>query len=276
MRRITEPNLFTTLSIASIALLMVSIPVMALDDDDNLWPDLRDEVFGENRTVIEEDGTISMEVPYRAEDAAVMPLTVRIPASIAPKVKSLTLLIDKNPMPVVATFNYGPGAGIGDRVLRTRVRVNMYSNVRAVIETIDGKLHMTTKFVKAAGGCSAAAMKDADEAMASIGKMKIRSFRPENPQSKPASREAQVMIRHPNYSGMQMNQLTGLYIPAKYVEYIEVRQGDTLIFRMEGGISLSEDPNLRFTYSATATGPLTVTARDTDGRTFKTKVDAGT
>ena len=40
------------------------------------------------------------------------------------------------------------------------------------------------------------------------------------------------MIRHPNYSGMQMNQLTGLYIPAKYVSEIDVRQGSDLVFRI--------------------------------------------
>ena len=81
------------------------------------------------------------------------------------------------------------------------------------------------------------------------------------------------MVRHPNYSGMQMNQLTGLYIPAKYVERIEVRKGDKLVFDMEGGISLSEDPNIRFTYERTANGPLSVVAKDTDGRTFQTKLD---
>ena len=53
-----------------------------------------------------------------------------------------------------------------------------------------------------------------------------------------------------------MNQLTGLYIPAKYVEHIEVKKGDALVFDMEGGISLSENPNIRFTYSAAVNGPI--------------------
>ena len=90
-----------------------------------------------------------------------------------------------------------------------------------------------------------------------------------------AMREAQVMIRHPNYSGMQMNQLTGYYIPAKFVREIEVMRGEELVFKMEGGISLSEDPNIRFTY---ATGPaggdgIDVTATDTDGRVFKGRAE---
>jgi sulfur-oxidizing protein SoxY len=75
------------------------------------------------------------------------------------------------------------------------------------------------------------------------------------------------MIRHPNYSGMQMNQLTGYYIPAKFITDVEVKRGDALVFRMEGGISLSADPNIRFTFRST--GPddvLTAVAKDTDGR----------
>lgn len=272
MRHADARSVWAILTLA-ISLALTATTAVARDMDDDPWPDLRDEVFGDNRTIIEEDGAVTLEAPYRAEDAAIVPITVRIPANVARNVKTLTLFVDKNPMPVVAQLTYGPAAGQGERVLRTRIRINMYSNVRAVIETNDGSLHMATKFVKASGGCSAAAMKDADEALANLGKIKLRSFAPREPhQSKPASREAQVMVRHPNYSGLQLNQATGYYIPAKYVTNIEVKQGSDLVFALEGGISLSEDPNLRFTYTATSPGPLNATAKDSDGREFKTQV----
>jgi len=45
--------------------------------------------------------------------------------------------------------------------------------VRAVAELSDGTLHMTKKFVKAAGGCSAPAMADMALAMQRAGKMKL-------------------------------------------------------------------------------------------------------
>ena len=73
----------------------------AVAADDDPWPDIRRDVF-DDREIVEDDGTITLEAPYRAEDAAVVPLTVRIPASIARDVKSLTLVIDKNPAPVAA------------------------------------------------------------------------------------------------------------------------------------------------------------------------------
>jgi sulfur-oxidizing protein SoxY len=85
------------------------------------------------------------------------------------------------------------------------------------------------------------------------------------------TREAQVMIRHPNYSGLQMNQLTGLYIPAKFVSEVTVKRGSELVFQMEGGISLSEDPNIRFTYEANGKNGLEVTAKDTDGKVYEAR-----
>ena len=51
-----------------------------------------------------------------------------------------------------------------------------------------------------------------DEALANLGKMQVRTFDdPEMKNRTPPTREAQVMIRHPNYTGMQMDQLTREY-----------------------------------------------------------------
>ena len=252
-------------AIALAVLAVAPLPAQAQAPvEEDMWPGIRKELYAQ-RTIAEEDGVVSLEAPVRAEDAAVVPITMRVPANIAADAKALTLVIEKNPMPVAAIFKFGPAAGTGERVISTRVRVDMYSNVRAILETADGKLHMATKFVKAAGGCSSPALKDAEEALAQLGKMKLRLHVAEQ---SPMMQEAQVMIRHPNYSGMQMNQLTGLYIPAKYVESIEVKRGQDVIFTMEGGISLSENPNIRFTYAPGADNDIVVTAKDTDGSVF--------
>ena len=232
------------------------------------WPGIRKELFA-SRDITDEATTLSLEAPVRAEDAAIVPLTIRIPKAIAGDVKKLTLVIDKNPAPIAGVFTFGAGAGLGDRVISTRVRVDMYTNIRAIMETSDGKLHMVTKYVKAAGGCSAPALKDADEALAALGKMQLKTLAVPNQSA--AMREGQVMIKHPNYSGMQMNQLTGLYIPAKYVQQLDVMRDGEIVFQLEGGISLSEDPNIRFTYGDGGTGVLEVTARDTDGSVFKAR-----
>ncbi|KRE15932.1 quinoprotein dehydrogenase-associated SoxYZ-like carrier [Bosea sp. Root381] len=241
-----------------------SLPITQALAEDDPWLGLHQDVFG-NRPIAEEDGLVTLEAPVRAEDAALVPLTVRVSGGDASRPRSLTLLIDRNPAPVVATFSFGEGAG--EVVLATRVRVDAYSNVRAVVETQAGSLHMATRYVKASGGCSAPALKDSELAEAELGKMRLRQFAAA-PGS--TSREAQLMIRHPNHSGLQMNQLTGYYIPAKFITDLEVRRGAALVFRMEGGISLSADPNIRFTFRpAGADEVLTAVAKDTDGRVLR-------
>lgn len=231
------------------------------------WPSIQEDVF-ENRPLIEGTQNVVLDAPYRADDAAIVPLTMTISKDIAAKVEELWLIIDKNPAPVAAQFTFGPAAGDNERVIITRVRIDEYSHVRAVVETSDGKLYMAAKYVKAAGGCSAPALKDMDAALAGIGKMKVKILQSDI--SKAKMLMGQVMIKHPQYSGMQMNQLTGLYIPAKFITEMEIKRGDDLVMTVTGGISLSEDPNIRFTYaSGSDDHSLNVVAKDTDGRVMK-------
>ena len=251
-----------------VAALAIGAPLSAEGNaliEADVWPALQQEIFGA-KVPTENPQVVTLEAPVRADDAALVPVTVRIPASVAPRVTKMTLIVDKNPAPVVGEFTYGPGAGSGERVLSTRVRVDMYSNVRAVVETDDGALHMASKFVKAAGGCSAPALKDTDAALAEAGRMIVRNI--EQAAADASMREGQLMIKHPQYSGLQLNQATGYYIPAKFIREIEVKRGNDLVFRMTGGISISEDPNFRFTYAAGGDDTLDVTAIDTDGKTF--------
>ena len=49
------------------------------------------------------------------------------------------------------------------------------------------------------------------------------------------NRVVQLMIRHPNYSGMQMDQVTRLYVPAHFVSTVKIWQGDDLLLAIESG-----------------------------------------
>lgn len=249
--------------LALVAGLVLAAPAFA--DDSDIWKGLQKDVF-QSREILDGTGMLTLDAPVRAEDAAVVPLAVKMPASFAAKVTKLTLIVDKNPSPVVGAFTYGPAAGKGDRMLSTRIRMDQYSDVRAIAETSDGKLYMISRFVKASGGCSAPASKDAEEAAKTLGKMQIKTAI-----SKAAdglSQEAQIAIKHPNASGMQMDQLTGLYAPARYVNKIEVKTGANLVFSVEGGISFSEDPSIRFTYEGNPADTMAVKAEDSDGTQF--------
>jgi len=231
---------------------------------DKIWASLKGDVFGD-RAILLDTGVIKIEAPKRAQDAAIVPVDIYIDPAKAPDgIKSVTMIIDVNPAPVAATFQIGKDAGVTH--LSTRVRVNDYSYLRAIAETQSGELHMAQTFVKASGGCSAPAVKNTDEAMASMGKMKLRQFPPEETMTK--TEELQLMIRHPNNSGLQRDPLTHYFIPAHFVQNLSITQGDRLILSMEGGISISEDPNFRFDFAAHGADEIRVEAVDTEGKVF--------
>src|SRR5882762_9913825 len=232
------------------------------------WPGLVQDIFN-NRAMNDGSDVIGIEMPVRAEDAAIVPVTLRTKLSPADsrRVVMITLVIDENPAPMAAKFALGPDANVTE--ISTRVRVNNYTDVHAVAELSDGKLYMTKTHVKASGGCSAPAAKNADEAKNKLGQMRYRQLA--KPGQGPASgaREAQVMIGHPNNSGLQMDQVTLLYIPAFFVNELRLWQDDSLVLAMEGGISISEDPNIRFTYVSNDAKRFRAEAKDTKGHVFQ-------
>ena len=83
------------------------------------------------------------------------------------------------------------------------------------------------------------------------------------------------MIGHPNNSGLQMDQVTQLYIPAFFVNELHIWQDDSPVLAMEGGISISEDPNIRFTYVADGAKHFRAEAKDTDGHVFRNEWEVG-
>lgn len=263
-------KLLRVICMAGLAAAMVSVSVSATRAEqamDDQWPELARTVF-RDRALSDGSGLIALDMPYRAEDAAVVPLTVRtsLPAGDPRYVKTLTIIIDQNPSPVAAAFTFGREAGVS--AISTRVRVNSYTDVHAVAELSDGKLYVVQRFVKAAGGCSAPAIKDVSEAKINIGQMRFRQFAP--PAASPGpSRQAQIMVRHPNNSGLQMDQITHLYIPAFFVKDLKVWQGDELVLAMDGGISISENPSVRFTFVSNGAKTFRAQAVDTDKHVFK-------
>lgn len=227
------------------------------------WPVLA-HLFFADKDILEDPSSVTLDAPLRAEDAALVPMTLsaKLPAGDPRRVVKLSLLIDENPVPLAATFNLGESAG--DIRISTRVRIDSYTNVHLVAELSDGSLRMTTRYVKAAGGCSAPMIKTLDEANATMGQMKFRLL----PNANGGAPEALVMLRHPNNSGLQMDQITHLYTPARYVDHLALYQGDALVFSLEGGISIAEDPNFRFTYTPNGAKVFRAEVTDTAGGRF--------
>jgi sulfur-oxidizing protein SoxY len=263
----TRMQFLSGMAAAAVIACAAAPSLLAEEAADDPWPGLVRDAFN-GRAIEDGSSILTLDLPYRAEDAALVPLAVRtaLPPGDARRVKAVTLVIDRNPAPVAATFTFGPHAGTSS--LSTRVRVDSYTNVHAVAELSDGKLYGVAAFVKASGGCSAPAAKNADEAQANLGRMKFRQFAPAGDAQAGGTREAQIMIRHPNNSGLQMDQVTRLYVPAYFVRELRVWQGDDLVLSMDGGISISEDPTIRFTYVPNGAKAFRAEAVDTEKHVF--------
>jgi sulfur-oxidizing protein SoxY len=244
-------------------------PAFADDADDQdraaRWKQLQESIFP-HRQVLDSGGIITVDAPPRALDAALVPIELRITS--AKPVKGVYLVIDDNPAPMAAHFVFGPKADPRD--LKLRVRVNAYTNIHAVAETQDGQLHAATKFVKAAGGCSAPAGPDDTAALADLGRMKLRLLGDFNA-GKPM--QAQLMIRHPNFNGMQMNQLTRYFTPARFIRTIDATYDGGQVFHLDADISLSTDPVITFGFVPHEKGQMKVVAQDSSNTTFDHSFD---
>lgn len=233
--------------------------------EEGSWPAIRDALF-EGRTLNDGAGLIEIDAPKRAQDAGTVPVTVKAlqPQGTERWIRRVHLIVDENPAPVAAVFHFFPETG--DATVSTRIRVDQYTNLHAVAETSDGELYMVERFIKASGGCSAPGMADKATVMARLGKMQ---FKPMTAFAPGALQQAQLLISHPNYTGMQMDQLTRYWIPPDYVRSVSVRVGDTPVLQVEGDIALSENPAFTFSYRADAPAAMNVQVEDSEGRRFE-------
>ena len=235
-----------------------------------IWQKVRASLF-ENRPIANAgDDMLALDAPSRAEDAAVVPIAMRarLPHTAASHVAKLYLVIDSNPSPISAIFSFTPQSGRAD--IETRVRVDEYSFVRAIAETNDGRLLMRTRFVKASGGCSAPPGKDPQAALAALGKIRLR-VDCDVVLHKPTL--VQLMISHPNDSGMVMDQLTRQFTPRRFVRTVNVFYAGQPVLTADLDFSISENPNLRFYFVPDAPGRLTAEVVDSHQAAWKSSLD---
>jgi sulfur-oxidizing protein SoxY len=240
--------------------------------DSAVWKKVHASVFG-NAELGAADAVVVLDTPKRAEDAAIVPLAIRaqFPQTKDRHIEKIWLIIDNNPSPIAAVFNFTLDSGRAD--IETRIRVEQYTYVRAVALTNDGKLYMAANYVKASGGCSAPAGKDAVAARANLGKMRLRVSDEVEP-GRPAV--AQLMISHPNDSGLAMDQVTRSYALPHFVRHVEVRYGGKLVMAADVDFSISENPNFRFYFVPVGQGELDAKVIDNQDLEFtaRTKINS--
>lgn len=218
-----------------------------------VWQKVRVSLFQQRPIAKATDDVISITAPVRAEDAAIVPIAIktRLPQTPQRYIDKVYLIIDNNPSPISAIFSFTPQSGLAD--IETRVRVDEYTHVRAIAETNDGKLQMATVFVKASGGCSAPPGKDAEAALKTLGRMKLTL---EGHAEANQPQLAQLMISHPNNSGLALDQVTRLYTPPHFVRQVNVTYAGKPVMSADVDFSISENPNFRFYFLPAGDGDL--------------------
>lgn len=255
-----------------VALLLAGVigaPARSQDTETDNWRKVREAQFAGRAFEAGAEQVVTLEAPNRAEDAAVVPLLIHAVQAQQPEhwIRKIYLVIDKNPSPLGAVFTLTPESGRAD--IETRIRIEDYTWVRAIAETQDGKLYMTMKYVKASGGCSAPAGKDLEAAMARLGRMK---FRTDGNVQLGEPNLAELMISHPNVSGLAMDQVTRLYPSPRFVRTVQVSYAGRTVMSADVDFTISENPNFRFYFVPRGEGDLRAEVVDSSNATFQTSV----
>ena len=91
---------------------------------------------------------IAITAPDIAENGAVVPVAI---TSKVPNTQSISIVAEKNPFPLAATFDVSSGM---EPYASVRLKLGQTSNVRAIVKTTDGRFYTAVKEVKVTvGGC---------------------------------------------------------------------------------------------------------------------------
>ena len=235
------------------------------------WPDLSAQIF-EDRPLQDGSQLIAIDAPYRTSDDARTQIAAQIEAPNGRLLDNVQVILDENTMPVSAVFTFDKP--LPRFFFDITMRVNGPTPLHVVAETTDGQLYVAETFVKTSGlgACSAPPGTDPEVALASLGNMSIGIEA--NRQTASVSeklnalmlreKQVDVDISHPSHSGMQMDQITLLFIPMRYVESLEVDLDGGGYVDITGSISLSENPRISMSVPR-QTHAVDVTMTDTDG-----------
>jgi sulfur-oxidizing protein SoxY len=225
------------------------------------WEELRGKLFG-SRPIEVTASRVQLTAPLRAAYGASVPVKIVSSLAQTPElyVQRLHLIVDKNPSPLAATLDLTREVGQAD--FETRLRVDEYSHVRVISELSNGELHMSSRYVKTSGGCSAPPNRDSPEL---IGRT---LFKLPAPPKMGAPTTADVTVIHPNDTGFELNNVTVMYIPSHFVRTIAVSYAGRKVFDADLDFSISENPTWRFNFVPQGPGELQAEVTDSKGQHF--------
>jgi sulfur-oxidizing protein SoxY len=109
-------------------------------------PDALQALFGSERPRPSE--AVALGAPLVAEDGSVVPVSVR---TELPGVRSISLVADRNPRPLVAHFELAPGTL---PEIACRIKMAETSELHAIVQTDAGLFSATARVKITNGGCA--------------------------------------------------------------------------------------------------------------------------
>ncbi|MBT6530365.1 MAG: quinoprotein dehydrogenase-associated SoxYZ-like carrier [Betaproteobacteria bacterium] len=230
------------------------------------WLVIKDLMFGDREIKDGSKDVLALYLNTKLDDSSTVPIMVNALMDQTDEmfIKTLYLVIDRNPIPTAGVFQFNPQAG--KVKLETRLRFEKFSFIRAIAETNSGELYMDQRWVQVAGGCSAPSGKNANDPQ--IGKMRFRlddHIRLKEPNL------VQFQIKHPNESTLAADLEPGY--DARFINKVSVQYNGKPIMSGDINFSLSDNPIFKFYFAPQGGGVLSVRAEDTHDSVFTHSVD---
>lgn len=205
------------------------------------WPMMKERFF--NHRSISPTNLIQIVAPLGAENAAQVPVTLKVSNQLQDPIKSIYLLVDANPIPMVAHYQFP--LSFNALELSTRIRMENDSHIRAIAETESGALLMATTIVNAGGGCAGTVAEDEVIVRQNAGKIK---FQINPPYKMHETASATLQIKHPMYTGLQLDAKTKQLKPAFYIQHADIKFEQTSVIKVNFNVGTAENPYLNFKF----------------------------
>ena len=225
------------------------------------WPGLRQQYLGDAPMGFSAEVRISG--PDFADDAMNVPLLLDVRGLMhkAGGIELIRVVVDRNPVQHVLDF--APMKALP--MLAFRIRMEQASPVRALVKTRDGRWHVGSTWVQAAGGgCTVPGATRADGSWSrTLNQVQTRFFN----NVIEGSKRLRVRIMHPMDTGLVAGT------PAFYIEDLQLVDGSGAVWwRLMPHEPVSENPILTFELPADLPAQLTLRGRDNNGNTIEAGV----
>lgn len=227
------------------------------------WPGLRRQFIGQAPMAFSDQ--VVVKGPAFADDAMNVPILVdaRALAGMGGGIRRIRVVADRNPVREVLDFE--PLRSLP--VLAFRLRLEQASPVRALVQTADGRWHVGSAWVQAAGGgCTVPGTTRADGSWSqTLNQVQARFFS----NLAGASRRLRLQVMHPMDTGLVAG------IPAFYIEQLELRDAaDQPWWRLALHEPVSENPLITLEMPTEGPREFRLLGQDNNGNRIAAEVRA--